>query len=152
MGQETSYSISLVHAQTGMSRVHKHLKTWAFTNDDKEIKGTLIGASDSALFIYPGSIGAFEKENAPVLTAINYQNISLVKVKQRGGVLKGALLGGGIGFAPAFFGEGGAYVAVITFPVGLITGTVVGATAKRKYKIDGSHEAFAEFKHKWVTE
>ncbi len=51
-------------------------------------------------------------------------------------ILRGMLIGGAIGIAPVVFGEGGAYVAVFSFPAGLITGAILGAAAKRRHRND----------------
>jgi hypothetical protein len=49
-----------------------------------------------------------------------------------------------------FFGQGGAYVAVLTFPLGIITGSIVGATSKRRYVIKGDAQALAQFTRKYI--
>lgn len=49
-------------------------------------------------------------------------------------VVRGILIGGAIGILPVVFGEGGAYVSIITFPAGLITGAILGLKAKRKHR------------------
>lgn len=51
-------------------------------------------------------------------------------------ILKGILIGGAIGLAPIVFGEGGAYVAVFSFPLGLIVGGIVGNNTRKKHKND----------------
>ena len=85
---------------------------------------------NSVSFVYEGTISEYNTQSANKTISIDYKNIRTIKTKKRGGLLKGVLIGGVIGFAPAFFGEGGGYVAIITFPVGLITGSIVGATSK----------------------
>jgi hypothetical protein len=42
-------------------------------------------------------------------------------------------------------GEGGAYVSVIAFPVGIITGAIIGSTGKKKFFIDGQASNFIHF-------
>ena len=56
--------------------------------------------------------------------------------KKKHYILRGILIGGAIGIAPVAFGEGGAYVAVFSFPAGLITGAILGASAKRRHRND----------------
>jgi len=137
-------------AQDSISKPAKLLKIWVHTQDNTEIKGVFSGASDSILFVYEGTIDEYNKQNTHKVISFNYKNIRMIKTKKRGGLLKGVLMGGVVGFLPAFFGEGGGYTAVITFPVGIITGSIVGATSKKKYEINGDAEAFARFVDKYV--
>jgi len=137
-------------SQDSISKPAKLLKIWVYTKDNTEIKGVFSGASDSGLFIYEGTISEYNEQSSHKMISIDYKNIRLIKTKKRGGLLKGVLIGAVAGLSPAFFGEGGAYVAVITFPVGIITGTIVGATSKKKYEINGESEAFAQFVNKHV--
>jgi hypothetical protein len=102
------------------------------------VRGLLTAVSDSVLLI--------DESNGT--SGIAYYNIDKIKTRKKGSTLKGLGIGAGIGIIPAFFGEGGAYAAVITFPVGIITGTIIGATSKKKYTINGSATSFAHFVHK----
>ena len=69
------------------------------------------------------------------------------KTHKKGGLLKGALIGGGIGLLPlaigSIFGEstgqGGAYISIVTFPVGIIAGAIIGATSKKKHHAIETH-------------
>ncbi len=142
----------LLFGQDSIAHSIKLVRIWVYDDNNSAVKGVLIGASDSVLVVYQGSISAYKKESSPALMRINYKNIRLIKIKKSGGVLKGALIGGVIGFTPAFFGEGGAYAAIITLPAGLITGAIIGATSKRKYAIHGDAKAFGKFRHKWIKE
>jgi hypothetical protein len=42
------------------------------------------------------------------------------------------------------------YVAIFTFPLGIITGSVIGATSRKKYEIKGDPQAFAKFTRKYI--
>jgi len=61
-------------------------------------------------------------------------------------LLQGLAIGGVIGLSPIVFGQGGAFVAILTFPVGIITGAIVGATSSEKYFINGNYAAFNKMK------
>lgn len=143
-------SSAFSYADTGITKVKKPLKTWVYTKDGKMIKGLLTGGSDSVLVIYEGSASGYKAGDSTHSVTIGYGDINLIKTKKGGGLIKGLLIGGAIGFAPAFFGEGGAYVAVITFPAGLITGGIVGANSKKKHKINGDFKAFSAFAYKYI--
>jgi hypothetical protein len=139
-----------VSAQNVITKIDKLLNIWIYTEEQTEQKGVLIGASDSALFIYSGSITAYGKEASPPLINMRYDDIRTIKIKKRGAFLKGLLIGGGIGLSPAFFGQGGAYAAVVTFPLGIIVGSIIGATSKKKYEINDNLETFAKFTRKYI--
>jgi hypothetical protein len=137
-------------AQTGITKTKKPSKIWIYTEENTEQEGVLAGATDSVLFIYPGSMGAYRKEASPQLKGINYKNIHNIKIKKEGEFSKGLLIGAGIGLFPLVFGQGGAYVAIFTFPLGIITGSVIGATSRKKYEIKGDPQAFAKFTRKYI--
>jgi hypothetical protein len=139
----------LASSQDSIFKPAKLLKIWVYTGDNTELKGVFSGASDSMLFVYEGTIDAYNKQASHKTISIDYKNIRIIKIKKRGGLLKGLLIGAVIGLAPAFFGEGGAYAAVITLPVGIITGAIIGATAKKKYAINGGERAFRQFIEKY---
>ena len=65
-------------------------------------------------------------------------------------MLKGLLIGAGIGLAPIVGGEGDAYTTFLTFPLGIITGTVVGGTSKKKYSINKNYQAFLDFTNRYI--
>ena len=113
----------------------------------------LTGGSATTVLIYPGSMKEYKNQASPQSVRISYENITTIKIKKTkgaGGVLKGILIGGGIGLSPAFFGEGGAYAAIIAFPVGVILGAIIGATSKKKYEINGELNSFQKFIHKFI--
>lgn len=139
-----------VSAQTGITKTKKPVRIWVYTGENKEEKGVLVGASDSTLFIYPGNMSAYWKDTSSQLVNINYEKIHIIKVKKNGGFSKGLWIGAGIGLLPLVFGQGGAYVAIFTFPLGIITGSVIGATAKKKYEINRDLQPFARFTHKYI--
>ena len=113
--------------------------------DNKELQGVLTGYSATTVQVYAGTINELKKDASPRSQSISYENIDLIKTKKPKGLLKGLLIGGAIGLFPIVFGEGGAYVAIISFPIGIITGTIIGATSKKKYLINGDQEAFKKF-------
>ena len=57
-------------------------------------------------------------------------------------------IGALIGISPIIFGQAGAYIAIVSFPVGIVTGTIVGATSRKKFNINSSKENFAKFRQK----
>lgn len=117
--------------------------------NDKEVKGLLVQLEDSSVVLYPGKRKDLRKGVTRDSVAIAYSRIKHIKLKKKNGLLKGLLIGGAIGFAPAFFGEGGAYVALVAFPLGIITGAIVGSTSGKKYAINGSYAAFNKMKKKY---
>jgi hypothetical protein len=81
----------------------------------------------------------------------SYPDISKIETHKKNGFLKGTLIGAGIGLAPVIVssifgeGEGGAYVSIITFPLGIITGAIIGGTSKKKFYINGEASKFHSF-------
>ena len=132
----------------------KH-KIWLYTSQGNMLKGVLVSTSDSSVNIFPGKFS--EWNSHPKTTAINesYLNINNIKTHKKGGLIKGMLIGAGIGLAPVLLssafgqGEGGAYVSIITFPIGIITGAIIGSTSKKKFFIDGDASRFHSF-HKRI--
>ena len=143
------YSVT-ISAQTDTIRNQKPQWVWVYTTGGKMQKGILAGRTDSALLLYQGSKKAYKKQEAPPLAGIHYKNITIIKTRSKLGFLKGMGIGAGIGIAPALFGEGGAYVAVVSFPTGLIAGSSIGFNAKKKNKINGDFAAFRGFADKFI--
>lgn len=113
--------------------------------DSKTQKGILTGRADSARLLFLGRRKDFRKQETPPLEKVHNTNITIIKTRNKFGFLKGLGIGGGIGFAPALFGEGGVYVAVLSFPTGLIAGSSIGYNIKKKYWINGDFTAFQKF-------
>jgi len=134
-------------AQSELIKVQKPLKAWVSLKEDTLHKGLLTGFSATDLQIYPGSKNEFINHKSADLTTINYKDINIVRTKKPGvgGIIKGMAIGGLIGLVPVVFGEGGAYVAIVSFPVGIVTGAIVGATSKKKYTINGNLTSFQKF-------
>jgi hypothetical protein len=143
------YSLT-ISAQTDTIRNQKPQWVWVYTTGGKMQKGILAGRTDSALLLYQGSKRGFKKQETPPLAGINYKNITIIKTRIKAGFLKGLGIGAGIGFAPALFGEAGAYVAVVSFPTGLIAGSSIGFNDKKKNKINGDFAAFRGFADKFI--
>ncbi|WP_152267992.1 hypothetical protein [Agriterribacter humi] len=143
------YSLT-ISAQTDTIRNQKPQWVWVYTTGGKMQKGILAGRTDSALLLYQGSKKAYKKQEAPPLAGIHYKNITIIKTRSKLGFLKGMGIGAGIGIAPVLFGEGGAYVAVVSFPTGLIAGSSIGFNAKKKNKINGDFAAFRGFADKFI--
>ncbi len=124
------------------------------TTDGKEVSGLLIQLEDSAAIIFPGNRKAWQSKSNEQMMKISYSEIQQVKLKRRNGVLKGALIGFGIGIAPILVAstvikdgaQGGAFVSIITVPLGLATGSIVGATSQKKFYIGGSQSNFLKFR------
>jgi len=118
------------------------------TMNGKIVKGLLMQLNDSSVILYPGKRKKLRKEVIHDSVVIAYSQIQQIKLKKKYGLLKGLLIGGAIGFAPVLFGEGGAYVALLAFPIGIITGAIVGGTSSKKYFINGNYSAFNKMKKK----
>ena len=139
-----------VSAQTATVKVQKAIKVWVYTKQGTLQKGVLDGSGDNSLSIYQGSKNDYLNHKRHELTSINYENVAIIKIKKPGGLLRGLLIGAGIGLAPIVFGQGGAFVAFVSFPVGIITGSIVGITSRKKYVIDGDLNRFQKFLNKYA--
>jgi len=139
-----------VLAQQDTLITEKSVITWVYTKQGNMLKGVLAGRSGSYLLLYPGSLKEKKKNIDYQLVRISFENITITKTKKPNGLVKGQLLGGSIGFAPVIFGEGGAYVAIITFPLGVVAGILIGATSKKKYLINGDYTSFLSFTDKFI--
>lgn len=144
------FTLSKISAQTDMVKNKKTDWVWIYTSDNKMEKGILAGRTDSALLLFRGRRKDFRKQETPPLEKVNFTNITIIKTRSKFGFLKGLGIGGAIGFVPALFGEGGAYVAVLSFPTGLIAGSSIGVNTKKKYKINGDFAAFQKFADKFI--
>ncbi|MEO8961055.1 MAG: hypothetical protein ABI325_04185 [Ginsengibacter sp.] len=113
----------------------------------KIVKGLLLQLEDSSVILYLGNRKEFRKGRIHDSVLIAYSQVHQINLKKQNGLVNGFLIGGGIGLAPVVFGEGGAYVAILTFPIGIITGSIVGASGKT-YNIDGKYFAFKKMKKK----
>jgi len=68
--------------------------------------------------------------------------------------LRGILFGTAIGLSPVLTGSlfgasilyGAGYLTIVTLPLGIITGSIIGATSKKIYSIQGSPTLFYDFK------
>ena len=144
-----SHSIT-ISAQTDTIKIQKPVNVWIYTKESDIQRGVLTGGFANGLLIYPGSMKDYLKQVRLQPVSISYENIGKIKTKRRGGILKGIGLGGAIGFAPVIAGEGGAYVALMAVPLGVVTGAIVGATSKKKYVINGDAQAFRKFTAKFI--
>ncbi len=129
-------------------------KIWVSTTHDDLIKGILIDVSDSSVKIFPGKFSEWNSHSDISVIKESYSNITNIKTHKKGGLLKGLLIGAGIGISPVLVGsifgrsvgEGGAYVSIITLPVGLITGAIIGGTSKKKFLINRDTSRFHSFR------
>jgi len=145
-------SYSSVTAQEIVPKRAKPYDTWIISKGGAQtLKGTLYDVQDSSIRIaYPYS-NNFE--------SFSYKNIDRVKVRRKNSVLKGALIGGGIGVIMPFLanpGSGKDYDftpminALISIPVGLI-GAGIGAgigSLKITIPISGNRNNFEGYKSK----
>lgn len=68
--------------------------------------------------------------------------------------MRGMLIGTGAGLTPLLAAivsdensiEGAGYVMMVTVPLGIVTGGIVGATFKKKFIIQGKRAQFDDFK------
>jgi hypothetical protein len=126
-------------------------KIWLYTNKGNILKGILILTSDSSVKIFRGTYCEWHSHSSNSIDE-SYLNIASIKTHKRGGLIKGMLVGLGIGLTPLLVGsafgqaEGGAYLSIATLPVGLITGAIIGATSKKKFLINGDASKFQSFR------
>ncbi len=137
-----SYAVA---AQKENTIMQKPLKVWIYSKDNKEQKGILTGSTATTVLIYPGSLKEYKNQSSPQSLSISYESIYLIKIKKANGLLGGLAKGGLIGLTPVIFGEGGAYAAIIAFPLGVIIGSIVGATSKKTFEINGDISSFQKF-------
>jgi hypothetical protein len=137
-----------IAAQNDTLVTKKPVNIWVYTADGNIVEGKLAGRSGNNLLVYPRVMKKQKAKEEFALKRIPYQNITSIQTKKQqglGGMLKGMLIGGGIGFAPVIAGEGGAYVAVLAFPIGIITGAIVGGTSKKNYSINRNYQSYLNF-------
>ena len=130
------------------------------TLDNRTIGGILRQTNDTSIFVYPGSFRQWNRKIAIPTTAISYSTINKIQTKKRHGIIKGVLIGAGIGILPvivdAIFtpkgkaksAEGGAYISILAVPLGTSIGGVIGATSKKRFSIQGDQTKFHEFRKK----
>jgi len=136
----------------------KH-KIWIYNNEGDLQKGVLISTTDSSLKFFPGKFSDWHRHSKISVVSQSYLNISNIKIHKRDGLIRGMLIGTGIGLSPILFGavfgegqggaQGGALVSVFTLPVGIIAGAIIGSTAKKKFFIGGQASKFHLF-HKRI--
>jgi hypothetical protein len=144
------FSLNLA-AQNDTLVTKKPVNLWVHTSDGNMVKGKLAGRSGNNLLVNPRATEEQVIKGDDALERIPYHHITTIQTKKQkglGGMLKGMLIGGAIGFAPVIAGEGGAYVAVLAFPLGLITGAIVGGTSKKNYSINQSYQPYLRFTNK----
>jgi hypothetical protein len=130
-------------------------KIWINTTQGSIVKGRLVNASDTSLKIFTGS-SIDRSGNSKNYTTQFYSNITDIKMQKKGHLVKSVLIGAGIGIAPVLIGsifgkstgEGGAYVTVVTLPVGVIIGAIAGISSKKKFFIGGDKSRFDLFRHR----
>ena len=141
------FSLNLA-AQNDTLVTRKPVNIWVHTSDGNLVKGKLAGRSGNHLLVNTRATEMQGVRGGYTLERIPYQHITIIRTKKQqgfGGMLTGMLIGGAIGFAPVLGGEAGAYVAVLAFPVGLITGAIVGGTSKKHYRINQSYQPYLRF-------
>ncbi|SRR6266498_145920 len=128
----------------------KH-KIWIYSNDGDPQNGILISTTDTSLKYFPGKFSDWNNRSEISAVNLSYLNINNIKTHKKNGLMRGIVIGAGIGLSPILFGaifgegQGGGYVSVITFPVGIITGAIIGSTAKKKFFIGGQASKFHSF-------
>ncbi len=137
-------------AQNDTLITKKPVNIWVYSTDGNMVKGVLAGRSGDNLLVYTGKMKRQNTKEQYTLERIPYHNITTIKTKKPNGLLKGLLIGAGIGLAPIVGGQGGAYAAILTFPLGIITGAIVGGTSKKKSRIDKDYKAFLDFTNNYI--
>ncbi|MEO6330429.1 MAG: hypothetical protein ABIO55_15955 [Ginsengibacter sp.] len=131
-------------------------KIWIYTQQGNLVKGILAGTSSSYVSVYPGKFREYNGNSKISILNESYTNITAIQLHKRGGLLKGVLIGAGIGIAPVLIGsifgpstgEGGAYVSLLTFPLGTIIGAIIGSSSKKKFIMGGDGSRFLSFRKK----
>ena len=146
-----SLSLSLfmqLLAQNTVNYSSKPPRIWVYGSDGKVTKAILAGTDENTLLLYTaGSKAADDSTRKAGMLRIPYTEIVTIKTRKKSGWLKGMGTGGAIGLAPVVAGEGGAYVALVAFPLGLVTGALIGIS-KKKHSINRNLELFNKFARK----
>ncbi len=129
-------------------------RIWVSANQGDITKGLLVAASDSTLNIFQGKHGDWNKQSGAQVLTLFYSDINGIKIKRKGGLIKGLGIGAGICLLPVIIGsifgkstgEGGAYVSLVAVPVGIITGAIIGSTSKKTFFIGGDRSRFQLFR------
>ena len=91
----------------------------------------------------------FENPGPPdKLERIPFNSIEYIRARRQKPV-QTILISLGIGLLPLVAGQGGAYVALATFPISLIVGIVL-AGSKRKYSVHGRFDSFRRFTDRYM--
>jgi hypothetical protein len=138
-----------------LRHIPKHT-IWITTNEGNVIKGVLISTSDSSVEIYPGKKSEYGKQLNISTVKLSYLNIAEIQIRKKNALLNGLLIGAGFGLAPVLMGpifgkstgEGGAYVSIIAFPLGIITGVITGIASRKTFLIGGEKRKFYAFHKK----
>lgn len=146
-------TICAAFAQPVTNNQHPGDRITVSTPDGKEITGLLTQLEDSAVLIFTGSRKEWKSNSIGKTMKIGYSEIQQIRLKKKNALLKGALIGFGVGLSPLLVAstiikdgaQGGAFVSIITAPLGLATGSIVGATAKKKFYIGGNMSNFLKF-------
>jgi len=153
-------TLFILSASAQNNKALKHIPKhtiWITTNEGKVIKGILVSSSDFSVEIFPGNKSEYGKQQKISLVKESYVNIDKIRIHKKNAGLKGLLIGGGIGLAPGLIGpifgkntgEAGSFLSIITFPVGIITGGIIGITSKKRFLIGGDKRKFYAF-HKQI--
>lgn len=137
-------------AQTDTLITKRPVNIWIYLTDGILIKGIFAGRTQNNILLYRNASRKQIARGGAALEGIPYQNISLVKTKKSNGILGGVAKGALIGILPLVGGEGGAYATVITLPLGIITGAIIGKTSKKKHAIDNDQQKFLDFTNKYL--
>ena len=125
------------------------------TLQNQKIKGLLIDVNDSTLILFPGRVDEWKNRDRIQPLYLADSSIEFIKVKNKNAAGTGALTGLAIGLTPILAAvadpvNAQAYgmVAILTIPVGIITGALIGGGSYKKFKVNGNREAFLVFKNK----
>ncbi len=131
-----------------------------YTQNGDAMYGILMRTNDSSVFIYPGNFREWKQQKTFPIALTPYYTINKIHTKKRNGIIKGVLIGAGIGIIPVFLdaiftpkggvksGEGGAYVSLVAVPLGTLVGGIFGATSKKKFQIGADNTKFQQFRKK----
>jgi hypothetical protein len=77
----------------------KH-KIWVYGSDGSVTQGILISTTDSSLKIFPGKFGEWNKHSKNSVIDQSCLNISKIETHKKNGLIRGTLIGAGIGLSP----------------------------------------------------
>lgn len=155
------YSDTTEVAKKGKSKKKKYKASITLINQTEKIKGFLYKVNDSSVVVSSSSELLTEEFTASLNNAIDIANIKKIKLRKKGNVGKGYIIGTSIGIALGVVagvsvadGDGFPILASAGMLgiVGSVVGTGIGSiSGTKRYTIEGSQETFLLYQEELKT-